>query len=658
MKKLRVILAYTFLFINLGYGQNVQKNDSLKRLLKTISPDSLRLKANVYGDLIWNYATTRIQLDSARMYTDSLHEFSNNVDYERGIARSHFYYGVINRFEGNHSEGLEHLETFVKYFREHQDSAKVSSGLYQIATIQSYIGNYSESLAKHYELLNIYKLRKDKNSIANQLNSIGHLLRKVAKTREAITSYEDAIKIHLETNANKIGLSMTYESLGNTYSELKEFEKAEKYYLESLSIEKEENNIDGIASVTENLGNLFYGKDDFEKALIYHTEALNTRKNLPSKRNLAISLTKVGKTYLQLDQHKKAEEYLLKSLAIAEKIDLKPSLIENYINLIKIHQKGNTFKEGFKYQSLLMTVKDSVLNKDKTKQILELNTKYETEKKEREIVEQTLTIEKNERQKNQILFGLGALGILLIGLFIFFKKRMKYQKTIAFQNEMLQKQKITELQQNNKLLALNSMIEGQEAERLRIAKDLHDSLGGLLSTVKNHFATIQKEIEQIEKLDLTKKTNSLIDEACIEVRRISHNMMPHALSISGLKGAIEDLGEQLNEQGYLTTIEISSALKNIDETKKVTIYRLVQEIISNIRKHAKAKTILIQLLTHQNEINLIIEDDGIGFNYEEAIKKSGMGLESIISRIQFLDGKINWDSEINKGSTVSINIPI
>lgn len=134
-------------------------------------------------------------------------------------------------------------------------------------------------------------------------------------------------------------------------------------------------------------------------------------------------------------------------------------------------------------------------------------------------------------------------------------------------------------------------------------------------------------------------------------------MMPHALSISGLKGAIEDFGSQLNDEGYKTTIEISK-LPEIESTKEVMIYRLLQEIISNIRKHADAKEILIQLLGNKDGVNLIIEDDGKGFNYKKAIKKGGLGLKSINSRVQFLDGTIDWDIQKDGGTSILINIPI
>ena len=288
--------------------------------------------------------------------------------------------------------------------------------------------------------------------------------------------------------------------------------------------------------------------------------------------------------------------------------------------------------------------------------IAELEVKFDTEQKERKIAQQDLQIEKEARQKTQILIGLIAVGVLLIVSFVFFRNRLKYQRTIAIQKEAIQQQQIVELQQQNKLLALNSMIEGQEAERLRIAKDLHDSLGGLLSTVKAHFSAIQQEIEQLEKLNITEKTNSLIDEACIEVRRISHNMMPHALSISGLRGAVEDLADNLKEEGFEATLEMKD-LPELENTREVMIYRLLQEIISNIRKHAEAKTILIQVLPYENGINILVEDNGKGFDYDSAIQKGGLGLKSINSRVQFLDGEIDWNTKPGSGTSITIKIP-
>lgn len=135
-------------------------------------------------------------------------------------------------------------------------------------------------------------------------------------------------------------------------------------------------------------------------------------------------------------------------------------------------------------------------------------------------------------------------------------------------------------------------------------------------------------------------------------------MMPHALSISGLKGALEDIAQNLKTEGYEVTLELSKIPADIENTKEVMIYRLVQEIISNIRKHANAKTILLQVLGFNNEINLIVEDNGDGFDYEKAVAKDGLGLKSINSRVDFLDGTIEWDSKPGNGTSISINIPL
>ncbi len=362
--------------------------------------------------------------------------------------------------------------------------------------------------------------------------------------------------------------------------------------------------------------------------------------------------------YSKTGENKKAIRTLQNAENKLNTLQKPKQLMSIYSLLVEKNKVINNYKNAFDYKILESKLRDSITSEKMQKNIAELEVKFETEKKEREILAQKRTIEKKNTQRNLMILGFIALGIITLITILFFRNKLKFQHTIASQKEAIQQQEITELQQKNKLLALNSMIEGQEAERLRIANDLHDSLGGLLSTVKAHFSTIQKGIEQLEQLNITKKTNDLIDEACIEVRRISHNMMPHSLSISGLQGAIEDLGEQLNQQGFQTSVEINNLPNPIEETKKIMVYRLVQEVISNITKHADAKSILIQLIGHKNELNLIIEDDGKGFDYNEAIKKDGLGLKSINSRVEYLDGNIDWDTKIGEGTSITINIPV
>ena len=350
-------------------------------------------------------------------------------------------------------------------------------------------------------------------------------------------------------------------------------------------------------------------------------KAITVSDSLNSMNSLTYNTITLANIYSKIEQPKLAIPYLTRALNKLETVNKPQVKMDLLSKAADLSEEAQDYQQAYNYKIKETTLRDSLNSDRMQRNIAELEVKFDTEKKERKILEQNLIIEKDKRQKNQIILGLVALGVLLVFTYFFFRKRLKDQKTIASQKEAIQQQEIKELQQENKLLALNSMIEGQEAERLRIAKDLHDSLGGLLSTVKAHFTTIQKEIEQLEQLNITEKTNNLIDEACIEVRRISHNMMPQALSISGLEGAVEDIAESLRDEGYKTTLEFNNLPKKMDTTKEVMIYRLIQEVISNMRKHAEAENILIQMLGHKNELSIILEDDGKGFQYEEAIAK-------------------------------------
>jgi len=202
------------------------------------------------------------------------------------------------------------------------------------------------------------------------------------------------------------------------------------------------------------------------------------------------------------------------------------------------------------------------------------------------------------------------------------------------------------------------MIEGQEEERKRIAQDLHDGLGGLLSSVKSHFSIIQSEIEKLESMNIYKKANNMIDEAVSEVRRISHNLMPTALRLNGLLDAVSQLLASYNQRGETTfTMEHNGRnLSEILESQSVPVFRIIQEASNNIVKHANAKNAMVQINLFENELNLIIEDDGVGFDSDQ--KYTGLGVGSIKSRVSHLNGTISIDSRPNEGTSISINLPL
>ena len=571
----------------------------------------------------------------------------------------------------------------------HYFNAKLDSASYMLDKALTYISDDELPFIRSGILAT-------KGGISSQNDAVSQSIVYTMQAREILDKL-DTIELNEAQKKKRRGQSFVLaNSLANLYNKVEDFETSLVYYDIANEAALKMGDLNAAGVIISNKGNLLLKMDRKKAAL----NAFNEGKELKVKAgapttSIAISNLNIGAAHLELNQEEEALSYLNSALSIFEERNFTSGIAEvlpqrgalynkqakydlaiadcekakQLIDAIKVpelmsaaceclyeaYKSKGDFKSALDNYERFTIARDSVINEKNIKRLTQIEMQYDFNKKQEE---QELVLQNEKRLKRNILAGLITLAVFSIVIILFLRKRMQYKNKLALQTETLQQQKITELQQKNKLIAMNSMIEGQEAERLRIAKDLHDSLGGLLSTVKAHFTTIQNEIEQLDALDLTGKTNALIDEACIEVRRISHNMMPHALSLSGLKGAIEDLGTHLQEQGYSVNVEIDNLPEALEPTKEVMIYRLIQEIISNIRKHAQASSILIQLIGHKNEVNLLVEDNGRGFTYETALAKGGLGLKSINSRVAYLDGTIDWDTQPNNGTSLTINIPI
>ena len=200
-----------------------------------------------------------------------------------------------------------------------------------------------------------------------------------------------------------------------------------------------------------------------------------------------------------------------------------------------------------------------------------------------------------------------------------------------------------------------SMIEGQENERTRIAKDLHDGLGVLLSSVRRQVQNVQAELQKLTEMDLIGDTEKLINTACEEVRRISHDMMPDALVNLGLSEAIKDLAYQIEFDHQIKTHLVIPEI-NLEDTKSINLYRIIQEFCNNTIKYANASNIYIRIMQTSSSLKINLTDDGAGFNVEEAKSKSGVGIKSIESRVKYLNGFL--DIEAANGTSYDIIIPL
>ena len=661
MKRYRFLflffLVFNFVFYN-SWAQPAKILDSIKQVLQRTTSDSVKYRG--YADLSWYYADTRTKLDSTRMYADSIKFLATVRNDERGIVLSHFYYGLADRYEGKFHEGIRHMEKGVAYHKERGDSTRVAIVLFQIAVMHENLGNYVESLAAYQRVLDIQKKNEFKPSIANTLLAMGHVQRNI-DNYVAIKTYQEAIKLWEELG-DKEGLSMTMEGIGNAYEELREFEKAESYLKRALEIVKSEKIDYGIATVLENLGSMYGRMGNYEKALECHLESLNIRDNLPSQRNLAQSLHKVGTTYAILGKSNLVKSYLLRSLDIAKKINNGLLLTENYKALTSFYESVNNKSEAFNYQKLYIAIKDSMVTAEKNKQLVELQTKYETAQKDQEI---TLLTKENEIQqanaekestlRSALIGGLFLLGIIAGLIFYTMRTRLKNQKLLAIKNEEIQ------------MANLKEQLGTLEMKALRAQMNPH-----FLFNCMNSINRMIMEEENDKASKYLSKFSKL-------VRLLLENS-------ENPKVNLKDELEMLKSYIELESIRFKNKMEykinvaeSIDQESTFIPSMVLQPFVENaiwhglLHKNTKGQ-LTIDIKEEGDNLHCSITDNGVGrekslkLQKQSGHKKISMGIKITTDRLKLLTKqKINEaikildlkDSENNAvGTQVNILIPI
>lgn len=235
--------------------------------------------------------------------------------------------------------------------------------------------------------------------------------------------------------------------------------------------------------------------------------------------------------------------------------------------------------------------------------------------------------------------------------------------TLAYRNykqkQKLQQQRINELETEKQLTATEAVLKGEEKERTRLAKDLHDGLGGMLSGIKYSLNSMKGNLIMTpDNAQAFERSMDMLDSSIKEMRRVAHNMMPEALVKFGLDTALKDFCNDINRSGALQVTYQSIGLENTvtDQTVAITIYRIVQELINNIIKHAAAKTAVVQVSKTDGEISITVEDDGKGFDPAILKQPRGIGWSNIQSRVEYLKGKLDVQSEPFKGTSVLIEL--
>ncbi len=582
------------------------------------------------------------EVDSSIVY---LKNSLKNTKNERILLEANFTLGQIyKKKKNNYSLSKKYLHRAAVIAEKNNNKEKLAN-IYMNQGFNFYQKKSDSALYYYRKALDFSKQIKSDLLISKIYSNIARLYVKEDDTISAIKSYHKSISIGKKVDRN---LCTVYNNFGSFYSNVNR-DSAIYYHQKSLKIAKKKFSKRKELRSYVNLGITYLEDSDYyEDAYKNLIKAEEIAKELKGTKSLYYINFFLGKYYQLKHKSDKAENYyqlVLDSNFPKQEINLR---IQVYKQLSGFYEDLGNYKKAFFFLKKHHDLNDSIYSQDKSKDYNSMKTKFEVAEKDNRITLLTKQKEIEETKRKYII--LVSIVILLFLLFLTYllRNRIKNQKRLR------EKEHEFFLQEIKTKKAL-SLIEGQEKERNRLSKELHDGLGGQLSGIKSMLqaVTINNFIEKKEDIDV------YLSSSIKNLRNISHDLSGKFLQDNDF----DTLIHQLISRAFETTktkIEISIFPKEkinlLPKHYKLNMYRIIQEAIQNIIKHANATYVSISLLYSNVEVNILIEDNGVGFNIKN--KPKGIGLQNIKERLQSIDGSLYIDSKLQKGTTLNINIPI
>ena len=596
------------------------------------------------------------QLDSAISLVNKAIAINDSINEKQQLAYNYNTLGNLLLYNQLPDTALAYIKKSYQLFRSIADSIGIARTLNSFGIIYKAIAEYDSAAYYYIKYLQLNDQIGFLEGMSAGLINLGKVYYLNGEFEKAKTNY--LLSIDYAQQFNRLShISLAYTNLGMVARAEKNFDKALNYYHKSIKINKQINNQSGLAASHMNIGNIYFEKKYYTNAFNQYESALAIYKDMGHSKAIIDVMMNQAVVYEQIKEYRKSMEIYNSILELAKELNDKYQVRNIYYNIYKLYKLMDDNSKAFEYQTKYYELNDSIFNLEKAEVITDLTLKYEKEKDQAQILElenenlaKDLSLKKRTNQRNTYLFSGSGIILIIMFLFIFHRNKSRKDKIIA-------DQKIKQLEEEKKLLAAKFLVEGQEEERKRIAKELHDGLGVLLSTAKMQFTTIKDKSP--ENRPLIDNATKLLEQAAGDVRKISHNMMPGLLTRFGLYEAAEDLIEQLDETKGLSAIcETIGDKKRLPENTEIMLYRIIQEMVNNTLKHAEAKNIRLHMNILSEQLNITYSDDGIGFNVEEKLQIKSIGLTSIQSRVEFLNGQSTLESAKGKGTAYLMEIPI
>jgi two-component system NarL family sensor kinase len=612
--------------------------------------------------------------DSALVYYQKSIDIKSVLNDTISLAKTISNLGIYYFDVGKYQTALTKFQEAIKIYSQGNYQEDLARNYNNVGGVYLRLGYYQLALKFYLRALNEYRASGMKLEEGNAYFNLGALYSNMSNVTEALNYYSESLRIY-ESLENGLGKANVFLGLGQVYLKDNNPDEALKYFKMSEDIYAKKGRPSDLALVQHGYGKAYALLEQYPKAKAYYQETILRQKELNDMNDLGNVYNSLAVTNYRAKEYNEALSNYTKGLEIAQELQLPALTRGSLLGLSEVYEAFGNSKKAYQYRVQYEAVKDSLDNVEKSRQIAELREIYESEKKDEQITQLELENElvsaksqanaalADQQRTEKLIFITTAIAlfVLAVTLYFYFRQRLTLTKLIVKEEKEGHIKAVNELMVQQQTKTLEAMVDGQEKERKRIAKELHDHFGSLMAAVKvNLSAVAEDNLIAMENSEQMKNLAILVDKACEDIRTLSHSMNIGISENFGLIPALKDLANSISQSERIQVqFHASSFNQELDLATEVTAYRLVQELVSNALKHAKATKITIQLTCFEDILNLIVEDNGVGFDADYLMENSiGLGLKSIQTRINNVKGDFEVDSQIGKGTTVIIDLPV
>ncbi|MEJ7681669.1 MAG: tetratricopeptide repeat protein [Segetibacter sp.] len=644
--------SFLFLFcIGIINSNAQQENTSEENLYITEpgKPDSSKINSLLkYGEK--EEETNR---EKAIKIYERAARLAQSIDYFLGAGKAYNYAGILYSDKGEFEQAIQFNEKAIFFYSKINYKSGMGSAYCNIGNVFKFRGENKEALGYYLKGTALLEEVADSSRLTILYNNIGALFSSLKNNNKAIEYSQKALIIAQKIGSDKNIINACI-NLSKAYTNEKDTAKAIKVLSESFPIADKIKDYKILNYLHNNLGVIYMYQKKIQPAAYHLNKALESSYKYGNPYDISSTYFSMGVFYKTQKKWLQSEQFCKKALHIADSLQLHDLLAKTYNLLADIEEERGDYKKAYEYYIYFTNYNDSVNSKDQLELMQEMEAKYQSTAKDKALSQKQLLIERSDaaihNKNNLILFSIsGVIIMILLTFLIYFYNRSKRR---------LASQQIEALKKDRELKVLQAMMDGEERERSRIAGQLHDGIGGMVSAIKMHLGVSKLEYEAIGKSEAYWQAVHLLEDMAKEVRRTSYSLMPEVLHKYGLEETIRLHCQSTSNKTLEVHFQSYNLTKKWSSNAELIIYRIVQELVNNAVKHAACTEILVDISQDEKSMTITVEDNGNGFTQSDQNSKYGMGLSNIQSKAAALEGKIELTTEPGTGTTVTIELPL